>query len=210
MYNEDDFLMLSALQHFIFCPRQCALIHIEQAWVENRFTAEGRAMHENVHEQGSEKIKDVRVERGMPLRSFELGLIGKADVVEFHKMVGGWVPFPVEYKHGKPKPDDCDKVQLCAQAMCLEEMHGVKIEKGAIFYGKPKHRLAVEFDAQLRSVTLETAISLHELINSGKTPAPAYSKMCESCSLKEICMPEATSSVTSVAEYLKSQISDLK
>jgi CRISPR-associated exonuclease Cas4 len=120
MYSEDDLLQLSALQHFIFCQRQCALIHIEQAWVENQFTAEGRIMHKDVHEAGEENRKDVKIVRGLLLRSLELGLSGKSDVFEFHKVPGKKerVPFPVEYKRGKPKPDDCDKVQLCAQALC--------------------------------------------------------------------------------------------
>ena len=124
MYSEDELLQLSALQHFVFCPRQCALIHIEQLWEENRFTAEGRIIHEDVHEEGVENRKDVKIERGIPLRSLELGLSGKADVVEFRKTQDGkkLILFPIEYKRGKPKLDHCDMVQLCAQAMCLEEM----------------------------------------------------------------------------------------
>lgn len=136
MFSEDDLLMLSALQHLSFCPRQCALIHIEQIWAENVFTAEGRVMHERAHDEDRRETRaGVRVERGMPLRSLKLGLIGKADVVEFHSGLGGkgWTPFPVEYKRGKPKVDDCDKVQLCAQALCLEEMLGVAVPAGALF-----------------------------------------------------------------------------
>ena len=120
MFDIDDLIQLSALQHMDFCPRQCALIHVEQTWSENRLTAEGRIMHEHVHEEGRESRGDVRIERGVALRSLRLGLIGKADVVEYHRQAGGsWRPFPVEYKRGKPKPDHSDKIQLCAQAICL-------------------------------------------------------------------------------------------
>jgi len=121
-YLEDDLIQLSALQHYAFCPRQCALIHVEQVWSENLLTAEGRIMHEHVHEEGDESRGDIRIERGVSLRSLQLGLIGKADVIEYHRQPdGSWQAFPVEYKRGKPKPDDSDKIQLCAQAICLEE-----------------------------------------------------------------------------------------
>ena len=140
-YSEDDLIMISALQHFAFCPRQCALIHIEQVWTESGLTAEGRIMHEKVHEEQRESRGAVRIECGIPLRSLRLGLIGKADVVEFHRIGKGvWQPFPVEYKRGKPKPDHCDKVQLCAQAMCLEEMLSVPVPEGALFYGRTRRR----------------------------------------------------------------------
>jgi len=136
-YTEDDLIPISALQHFVFCERQCALIHIEQAWTENRLTAEGRLLHERVHDQGGESRAGVRIERGLPLRSLRLGLVGVADVVEFHPLSeGGWRPFPVEYKRGKPKRNACDEIQVCAQALCLEEMLGVRIPAGALFYGK--------------------------------------------------------------------------
>ena len=205
-YHEDDFFMLSALQHFVFCSRQCALIHIEQAWVENLFTAQGRIMHENAHAERFEKRKDVRIERGAPLRSFALGLIGKADVVEFHKNAETWLPFPVEYKRGKPKADDCDKVQLCAQALCLEEMLKVSIPAGALFYGKTRHRLDVEFTEDLRKETEETARRLHEFILAGKTPKPEYSKKCESCSFAELCMPKSMGKYLPVERYLEEEL----
>ena len=141
-YTEDDLLPLSGLQHLLFCERQCALIHIEQVWAENVLTAEGRIMHERVHEEGKESRGDVRIEFGMPLRSLRLGLIAKADVVEFHRdreyPDDLWRPFPVEYKRGKPKKGNFDKVQLCGQAMCLEEMLDVEIPAGALFYGKTR------------------------------------------------------------------------
>src|SRR4030066_972158 len=139
--SNDDLIMLSALQHFFFCPRQCALIHIEQLWAENVLTAEGRIMHDKVDTANRESRGNIRIEYGVPMRSLRLGLIGRADVIEFHKMDDGtWTPFPVEYKRGKPKMDDCDKVQLCAQAICLEEMLNVQVKSGALFYGRPRPR----------------------------------------------------------------------
>lgn len=209
MYNEQDFLQLSALQHFIFCKRQCALIHIEQNWVENVFTAEGRIMHENVHKERVKGLKNVRIEFGMPLNSFDLGLSGKADVVEFHKTDGTekWVPFPVEFKHGKPKADNCDKIQLCAQAICLEEMMNIKTPCGALFYGKTRHRFDVEFDDCLRNETTETAKQLHDFIEAGNTPPPIYNAKCESCSFINECLPKAIGRKISVKEYLLKEIS---
>jgi CRISPR-associated exonuclease Cas4 len=203
MYSEDDLLQLSALQHYIFCPRQCALIHIEQIWDENRLTAEGRIMHEKVHEAERESRGKVRIEYGVPVRSLRLGLIGKADVVEFHRSSEGkWQPFPVEYKRGKPKPDDCDKVQLCAQAMCLEEMLVVEISRGALFYGKTRHRQDVVFDEALRRKAQETAQKARALIESGVTPPPVYAKRCKSCSLVAECLPKTIDKRRSVSRYL--------
>jgi len=210
MYSEEELLPLSALQHYLFCPRQCALIHIEQIWIENLFTAEGRIMHNKAHEERVEIRDGVRIERGIPLRSNELGLNGKADVVEFHKEPGRkLLPFPIEYKHGKPKADNCDKGQLCAQALCLEEMLEVSIPKGAIFYGRTKHRLEVEFDEDLRRTTKETVKQVHDFIRQGKTPLPIYMKKCESCSLISICMPKTMGKSQSVQEYLEKQLREL-
>lgn len=219
MYSEDDLLPLSALQHLVFCERQCALIHVEQMWDENRFTAEGRIMHERVHEVGGESRGKVRIERGVPLRSLELGLIGKADVVEFHLIqppsvpapacdskhhveVRRWRPFPVEHKRGKPKPDESDKVQLCAQALCMEEMLEVEVPSGAIFYGRTRRRLDVEFDRSLREETEKAARQLHELIGAGSTPKPVYTKKCKSCSLMDRCLPQVLHKKQSVRGYL--------
>jgi len=203
MYSPDDLIQLSALQHMVFCPRQCALIHVEQTWAESRLTAEGRIMHEHVHEEGNESRGNVRIERGVSLRSLRLGLIGKADVVEFHRQPdGAWLPFPVEYKRGKPKADDCDKVQLCAQAMCLEEMLDVHIPGGAIFYGRTRRRLDVAFDDALRRETEDTAKNTHNLIEAGKTPPPVYVKRCESCSLLADCLPKTIQKRRSVKNYL--------
>lgn len=201
--SEEDFIQLSALQHFVFCQRQCALIHIEQLWDENRATAEGRIMHEKVHEQDHESRGDVRIEYGLPLRSLKLGLSGKADVVEFHRSSQEiWQPFPVEYKRGKPKLDHCDVIQLCAQAMCLEEMLSIAVPKGAIFYGRTRRRLDVTFDEHLRLETERAAKGAHQLIKSGKTPLPVYEKRCESCSLIYECLPKAIERGTPVNRYL--------
>ncbi len=201
--DEDDFILISALQHIAFCERQCALIHIEQIWDENRATAEGRIMHEHVHEQERELRGDVRIEHGIPLRSLRLGLVGKADVVEFHRLDKEvWQPFPVEYKRGKPKPDRCDLIQLCAQAMCLEEMLSVSVSAGAIFYGRTRRRLDVSFDDALRKQTEDAAKRAHELIASGITPPPVYEKRCESCSLIGECLPKASGKKGLVKRYL--------
>lgn len=209
MYTEDDLLQLSALQHLLFCERQCALIHIEQAWAENRLTVEGRHLHERVDEVGHESRGRIRTVFGLPVRSFRLGLSGKADAVEFHREGGDepgvatdWRPFPVEYKRGKPKMDDCDLVQLCAQALCLEEMLGVAVPEGAIYYGKPRRRLAVVFDGRLRDKTREAARRLHELVAGGRTPQARYEKKCDSCSLLSLCMPKVTGARRTVQSYM--------
>jgi len=202
-YNEDDLIMLSALQHYAFCPRQCALIHVEQVWVESGLTAQGRIMHEKVHQEGNETRGPVRIARGVPLRSLRLGLVGVADVVEFHKMnKGSWQPFPVEYKRGKPKADHCDLIQLCAQAICLEEMLSIAVPCGALFYGRTRRRLDVAFDNDLRCETEETARKAHELIASEITPPPVYEKRCERCSLIGECLPKKIEKKTSVKRYL--------
>jgi CRISPR-associated exonuclease Cas4 len=206
-YTEDDFLPLSGLQHLLFCERQCALIHIEQAWAENVLTAEGRIMHEKVHDTDRESRGDIRVEYGMPLRSLRLGLIAKADVVEFHRKADQdknvqWLPFPVEYKHGKPKQDNSDKVQLCAQAMCLEEMMDLHIPEGAIFYGRIRRRLDVVFGKELRQETEDTAKRFHALVESGHTPKPVYMKRCGSCSMYELCLPKTVEKAGTIKSYL--------
>ena len=204
VYPEDDLLALSALQHLLFCPRQCALIHLEQAWVENLYTAQGRLMHERVDQSGRESRKDVRIEYAMPLRCLRLGLIGKADVVEFHRLAaaGGWQPFPVEYKRGKQKKENWDKVQLCAQALCLEEMLGLVVPAGALFYGKNRRRQDVAFTDELRRQTEDTAQLLHELIGAGRTPAPVYTKRCDSCSFYDICLPKILEKKRKIDRYL--------
>ena len=205
----DHLVMISALQHYAFCPRQCALIHIEQTWTESGRTAEGRIMHERVHDEGRASRGNVRIDYGVPLRSLRLGLIGKADVVEFHRQPdGSWLPFPVEYKRGKPKTDDCDQIQLCAQAICLEEMLAVTIPKGALFYGQTRHRLDVVFDEALRRETEEAARRTRDLIASGQTPPPVYEKRCESCSLMAECLPKTIQKRRSVKSYLTRMIGE--
>jgi len=209
MYSEDDLLPLSALQHLLFCKRQCALIHIEQAWVENLYTAEGRIMHERVDAGGQASRGDVRVEYGVLLRSLRLGVTGKADAVEFHRKTAPenkkrarWQPFPVEYKRGKPKKDNYDKVQLCAQAMCLEEMLDVEIPCGALFYGRTRRRKDVVFDHVLRLETENASKDLHELFDSGLTPKPVYEKKCDSCSFFNLCLPKTLEGRRSATQYL--------
>ncbi|MBI5674476.1 MAG: CRISPR-associated protein Cas4 [Nitrospirae bacterium] len=189
---ERELIPVSALNQYIYCPRRCALIFIEQAWSENLFTAEGRVMHEKADSNKFESRGNVRIDYSVPLRSLRLGLIGKADVVEFHKMGDKWIPFPIEYKRGKPKLDDCDKVQLCAQAICLEEMLNVEIPEGALFYGQTRHREDVVFDNVLRMETENTARKVHELIESGITPKAEYSAKCKKCSLLELCLPKVS------------------
>ena len=212
-FTEDDLLPLSGLQHLLFCERQCALIHIEQAWAENLFTAEGRVMHEKVHEAHRGSRGDIRVEYSMPLRSLRLGLIAKADVVEFHRVKEDpavkWRPYPVEYKRGRPKKDNVDKVQLCAQALCLEEMLAVEVHSGALFYGKTRHRQDVDFDGSLRSETEDTAKRFHALFEAGKTPKPVYGKKCESCSMKHLCLPKTVEKGKSIDLYLMNATSEL-
>ena len=212
MYSEDNLLPLSALQHIMFCERQCALIHIEQVWEENRLTVEGRLLHERVHEQGGESRGDVRIARGVRLRSLRLGIAGIADVVEFHRgedqgvplpgARGLWRVFPVEYKRGRPKPDACDTVQLCAQALCLEEMLNANINDGAIFYGQPRRRLEVAFDAAPRTQCEQTVDRLHRLIAAGQTPPAVYEARCKRCSLLHSCMPRMSGGRRSAQTYL--------
>ena len=208
---DDELIPISALTHYAYCSRRCALVHIEQIWTENRFTAEGRIMHEHVHDEGDESRGNVRIERGASLRSLRLGLIGKADVVEYHRQADGtWQAFPVEHKRGKPKIDHSDKIQLCAQALCLEEMLNATILAGALFYGKTRRRLDVDFDEALRQETETAAIKTHELIDAGITPAPVYAKRCESCSLIAECMPKTMQKKRSVESYLKRMLDETR
>jgi CRISPR-associated exonuclease Cas4 len=189
MFTDDQLLPLSALQHYLFCPRQTALIHLEQAWADNRFTAEGNALHQKAHDGPDESRPGVRITRSLPVVSRRLGLAGQCDIVEFH--ADGTV-IPVEYKRGKPKGNAADEAQLCAQALCLEEMLGIGIPEGFLFYGQRKRRTAVAFDAGLRQLVATTADALQELIASRVTPAAEYEpRRCDSCSLIELCQPQA-------------------
>lgn len=191
----DDFNPLSGLQHVVFCERQCALIHVEGVWTENLYTAAGRVEHERVHDPAGEVRSDLRIFRALPLRSERLGVVGIADVVEFvlEKDSDVWRPFPVEYKHGAKGRRLADRVQLCAQAIALEEMLGLDVPRGALFYRRSNRRLNVEFDEALRKQTMAAAERFHQLIEQRLTPPASYSKKCEQCSLRDACMPEVTS-----------------
>lgn len=208
MTDAAELIALSALQHYLFCPRQCALIHVEQVWAENAATAEGRVMHERVHANASKMRRGVRTVTSMPLRSARLGVSGIADVVELHRMEGGdWRPFPVEHKRGRAKAHRADEVQLCAQAMALEEMFEVDIAEGALFYGEPRRRTPVVFDPTLRQLTGDIADASRSLIASGQTPRMEYEKRrCEACSLLEICRPRTTGDARSASAWLEAQV----
>jgi CRISPR-associated exonuclease Cas4 len=201
MFSESDLLPISALQHLAFCERQWGLIHLEQLWSENRLTAEGRLLHENADSETTEIRDGIRTCRGLRIRSLHYGIAGRADVVEFSPSG----PRPVEYKRGKPKADDMDEVQLCAQALCLEEMLNVSIPEGSLFYGEPRRRSAVIFDRALRQRVESLIQRLHDLTRAGVTPPPVFTKKCKSCSLLEACEPKSTGG-KSAKEYLKSAL----
>ncbi|MGH7619485.1 MAG: CRISPR-associated protein Cas4 [Gemmatimonadaceae bacterium] len=201
IYAEEDLLPLSALQHLLFCERQCALIHVERLWAENRLTVEGQHFHQRAHDESTKRRAGIVECRGLALRSLRLGLIGKADVVEFRSSAtGARVPYPVEYKRGKPKAHDADRVQLCAQALCLEEMLSVPVPAGSLFYGKTRRRAVVAFDACLRELTESACRRLHALVANGRTPAAVREAKCDSCSLIELCMPDLSSSGRTASE----------
>lgn len=211
MFDEEDLLPLSGLQHLAFCERQWALIHIEQVWSENQLTAEGRELHDRAHETGSESRPGLRIARGLRLRSLRLGLSGQADIVEFRPAVNGaelsglaglWQPFPVEYKRGRPKKNRCDEIQLCAQALCLEEMFYASIPQGALFYGTPRRRQDVAFSTALRSETETLAERMHTLYSSHVTPKANFEPKCEKCSLLSSCLPKKLGGRHAVERYL--------
>lgn len=199
----DDFLPISALQHLAFCQRQCALIHIECQWQENVLTARGRLEHERVDQGYKECRRGKKQISGLLIRSEQLRLQGKLDVLELDLvdakgvnnltplgLKGEWRAFPVEFKHGEPKENDCDRIQLCAQALCLEEMFFLSIESASLFYQRIKRREDVLLDQMLRQKTIQAANALYDLYQSGRTPMPVYSAKCRSCSLLEICLPK--------------------
>ena len=224
MSNDTDMVMLSALQHYLFCPRQCALIHVEGLWSENYLTSAGRRMHERVDSGQKETRRGVHLATSLRLVSNRLNMLGVADLVEFHLTdnefddagrrraarlpgrEGWWRPFPVEYKRGSPKGHRADEVQLCAQAICLEEMLKVTIAEGALFYGEPRRRVLINFDNELRLLTKSIVAETHKLIKSGVTPPACYSKACEACSLKEVCRPREVDSGRSVRQWVESEI----
>ncbi|MFH1824160.1 MAG: CRISPR-associated protein Cas4 [Candidatus Firestonebacteria bacterium] len=205
IYDDEDLLALSGIQHYSYCKRQCAFIHIESIWFENVFTAEGRIMHENVHKGKSKHDSDVKIETDVPIRSYDLGLIGKADVIEYSKNDKGVdLVTPIEYKRGKTKTDNCDRIQLCAQAICLEEMMNCKIEKGYIFYGRTRRREEVFFSDELRKETTRLAVELHEFIKKGFTSKAEYEEnKCDRCSFLNYCMPKKLQKAVSADKYFQ-------
>lgn len=188
--EDDDLIPISALQHYLYCPRQCALIHLEQQWAEDRRTAEGRLLHERTDVPQVERRRGVRTVTAMPLVESALGIVGRADLVEFHATSEGERAFPVEYKRGRPKRHRADEVQLCAQAMCLERMLSYPIQAGALFYGQTRRRTEVLFDEALRSLTLDTISQVRAMLASAKAPRMHYdSRRCDTCSLLDLCQP---------------------
>lgn len=185
-------IYLSRLQHYLFCPRQFGLIELEDVWTENQFTAEGQVLHQRVNQADQQKRGAIRTVWALRLANVELGIEGVADVVEYHKQANvAEIPYPIEYKRGKPKAHRADEVQLCAQALCLEEMHGVPVPEGALFYGEVRRRHPVVFDAELRSLTTQTILACRAIVQTKITPKAIYkSKKCNACSLIDQCHPQ--------------------
>lgn len=218
-FNEDDFLQLSGLQHFVFCRRQWALIHVEHQWTENYYTVDGNFFHERAHDGSlSEKRGDTLTTREMPIFSRVLGVSGKCDVVEFHrcedgiplqKQEGLWRIYPVEYKRGKPKEHDADQLQLCCQAMCLEEMLATVIPEGALFYGETRRRLTVLFTPELRETVRADLAEMHDLFARKYTPKVRPTKACGNCSLSEVCLSKLTKA-PGVSAYLRERWEETK
>jgi len=213
-YSDEDLLPLSALQHLLFCERQCALIHVEQVWTENRLTVEGRHLHERVDERSAEQRGAVRSVFGVPLRCLRLGLVGKADLVEYRRDPGGSeadaVPCPVEYKRGRPKKGAWDEVQVCAQALCLEEMLSRPVPAGVLFYGAIRRRQEVAFTPELRRLTEQTAERLHRLVAERRTPPAVKGPRCKNCSLQGLCLPKVADGSRSVQRYLARELGRIR
>ncbi len=215
-YTADELLPLSGIQHFLFCRRQWALIYIEQQWQENLLTVEGKLLHQQAdNPYFTEARKGVIISRSVPVASYQLGLSGICDVVEFTESaegvalpgrVGLYLPAPVEYKHGHEKRDPCDEAQACAQAICLEEMLSVKIPTGWLYYGETRHRVEVEFTNELRSLVSKMAEEMHAYFQRGYTPRVKPQKGCRSCSLMDICLPDMQDNETTASSYIKHQI----
>ena len=212
--SDEEMLMLSGIQHFVFCPRQWALIHIEQAWADNQLTAEGNALHRNVNDASYRKVNNGKITyRAVHLASSSLRLYGIGDAIEMMPASddtdsislpgksGRYIPFPIEYKHGRPKKDLSDVMQLVCQAICLEEMHDICIKKGAIFYWETMSREVIEIDQQLRQKAYEISDEMHGIFSTGKLPPPANDKRCMRCSLKDLCLPNLKS-IKSANNYL--------
>ena len=215
--DEDDFLALSGIQHFLFCRRQWALIHIDSQWAENQKTVEGKLMHRRAHDNSiSEKRGDTIVVRGLKVSSNILGIIGQCDIVEFRKSDEGvpianydglWIPYPVEYKRGGSKTNRCDEAQLCAQAMCLEEMLCTDIKEGALFYGEQQKRHVVLFSPSLRKIVTDTIDEMRKMYARGIIPRNTLNERCDSCSLNSVCLPKM-SNIRSVDTYIKESLCD--
>ena len=191
MYIEDQFIQLSALQHYVFCPRQCALIHVDDVWNDNVFTVKGNILHEKVDTDTYETRGALKTVRALKIHSFRLGLAGQCDVVEFRKSDQGMEILPVEFKAGQPKQNISDEVQLCAQALCLEEMLDTKVKKGVFFYGRIRRRVQVDISPQLRQQTEEIIAAVHEIVSRKHVPTAKYAAKCKSCSLEDMCQPKA-------------------
>ena len=215
MYTEEDMLMLSGIQHYMFCPRKWSLIHLSQEWEDNRLTVEGQLLHENVDNPFyRQKNGDTITLRSVHIASRELGLYGIADAIELlpadsaenaithNKYPGFWYPFPVEYKRGHHKPDECDEVQLAAQVICLEEMYGIHIEYGAMFYGETRRREVIHINEQLRKLTFECASAMHDSWNRRDIAKAKKTARCKKCSLVDICLPQLEQQ-SKVSDYLK-------
>jgi CRISPR-associated exonuclease Cas4 len=207
--EDDDLVPLSALQHYLYCPRQCALIHIERLWAESVATVEGRLLHEKTEKPGAVARSGRRVVYGMPLTSRRLGVSGIADVVELERAGSGWRARPVEYKRGRPKAHRADEVQLCAQAMALEEMLGTEVADGDLFYGQARRRVTVALDPGLRALTERVAAETAAMIAAGRTPEPVYeARRCDGCSLLELCRPKPLGMRRSAAVWLAARIGE--
>ena len=203
LYSPDDFIQLSAVQHYAYCPRQCALIHLDMVWTENSATAEGRLLHEKADSGKVESRGKLKTVTGLLLCSHRLGVSGRADVVEFHKEGRIWQPFPVEFKRGRSKPSDEDRIQLCLQALCLEEMLDIIIPEGALFYGTSRRREAVAFTEPLRAQTVQTTALTRELLSQNRLPPPVNDARCKGCSLIDSCDPTRKSSDGKASRYLE-------
>ncbi|MBQ9116041.1 MAG: CRISPR-associated protein Cas4 [Clostridia bacterium] len=211
-YREDEFLMLSGLQHFSFCRRQWSLIHVEQLWAENLRTVEGNLLHRKAHDSADRESRgDLYILRGMSVMSRELGISGQCDVIEFRRDGAGislngkeglWQPYPVEYKRGSPKENDADRIQLCAQAMCLEEMLSCSVDVGYLFYGEIRRREEVRFSSELRDTVRRFVTEMHDYFKRGHTPRVKPGRWCNACSLSELCLPKMLKQ-RNVREYLE-------
>ncbi len=224
MYAEDELLPISALQHLLFCERRVGLIFLERQWQDNIFTAEGSLLHRQTDRAETELRNDVRIVRGLWLKSLRLGLYGRADVVEFKRTDGNdkrqaiklagaeglWIPFPVEYKRGRLRTEKSFEIQLCAQALCLEEMLGIQVSTGALYYGKTRRRLELTLDKAVREKTEIAARRLHEIMDSGNTPDARRQPKCKHCSLNGLCLPKVVSHGSSASHYLKQVPTDPK